>query len=94
MTAVSFRLDRRGVREILQSDPVREVIDHFAGEIAANVQAVIPSGTPVQVYRYTTDRAAASVVVEDVRALGWQARDGILTRAAGFAGLEVRAWPR
>lgn len=94
MAQASFRLDRRGVREILKSDAVREVVDHYAGEVAANVQVLIPSGTQVQVYSYTTDRAAASIVVEDIRAMGWQARDGIMTRAAGFAGLEVKAWQR
>lgn len=93
MPQVTFHLDRAGVRQILQGPDVREVIDHYAGEIAANVGALVP-GTPVQVYSYTTDRAAASVVVEDVRAMGWQARDGILTRAAAFAGLEVKAWQR
>lgn len=93
MTQVSFRLDRAGVREILKSQEVREVIDQYAGEIATNVAALVP-GTSIQVYSYTTDRASASVVVEDVRAMGWQARDGILTRAAAFAGLEVKAWQR
>jgi hypothetical protein len=44
------------------------------------------------VHGYTTDRGAASITVEDVRAMAWQARDGILTRAAGAVGLEVKAW--
>jgi hypothetical protein len=89
---IDFRLDAAGVREILRGDEVRELIDGKAGEVADNVKALLPSGVPVEVRKYTTDRGAATVVVADVRGMAWQARDGILTRAAGFAGLEVRAW--
>ncbi|KMS71759.1 hypothetical protein ACH49_24345 [Streptomyces leeuwenhoekii] len=91
---VDFRLDAAGVREILRGPEVRQLIDGLAGDVAANVRALVPAGTPVEVRGYTTDRGAATVVVADARAMGWQARDGILTRAAGAAGLEVRAWQR
>jgi hypothetical protein len=90
----SFRLDTAGVRDILKGPDVRRVVDGLANEIAVHVRAAVPSGTPVTVRGYTTDRGAASVTVQDVRAMAWQARDGILTRAAGAAGLEVRAWQR
>jgi hypothetical protein len=92
MTLISFRLDRAGIREILRGSEVRQLVDATAGEVAANVRALVPTGTTVDVTSYTTDRAAASVAVVDVRGMGWQARDGILTRAAGFARLEVREW--
>lgn len=91
---VDFRLDHAGVREILRGPEVRQLIDGLAGDVAANVRALVPAGTRVEVRGYTTDRGAATVVVADARAMGWQARDGILTRAAGAAGLEVRAWQR
>lgn len=91
---VDFRLDHAGVREILKGPEIRQVIDGLADEIAANVRVLVPSGTPIEVRGYTTDRGAATVVVADARAMSWQARDGILTRAAGFAGLEVKAWQR
>lgn len=91
---IDFRLDAAGVREILRGQDVRDLIDGKAGEVADNVRALVDRGTPVEVRKYTTDRGAATVVVADVRAMAWQARDGILTRAAGFAGLEVRAWRR
>jgi hypothetical protein len=91
---VDFRLDYAGVREVLKGPDIRQVIDGLADEIADNVRALVPAGTTVEVRRYTTDRGAATVVVADVRAMAWQARDGILTRAAGFAGLEVKAWQR
>ena len=89
-----FRLDTAGVREVLRGPDVRELIDGKAQEVADNVKVLVPAGTPIEVRRYTTDRGAATVVVADVQAMAWQARDGILTRAAGFAGLEVRAWQR
>lgn len=94
MADVEFRLDRAGIREILKSDPVREAIDAKADEIAAAVRAQLPGDAEVRVDSYTTDRAAASVVIADVRGMAWQARDGVLTRAAGSVGLEVRAWQR
>ncbi|WP_406157775.1 hypothetical protein [Streptomyces canus] len=90
----SFRLDHRGVREILQGPEVRRAVDDVADAIAAHVRPQVPAGTRVSVHGYTTDRGAASVTIEDVRGMAWQARDGILTRAAGAVGLEVRAWQR
>ena len=89
---ISFRLDRAGVREILRGPEVRQLVDGKAAEVAANVRALLPAGTQVDVSSYTTDRAAAAVTIVDVRGMGWQARDGVLTRAAGFARLEVREW--
>lgn len=89
-----FRLDTAGVREILKGPEMRQVIDDLAGQIAGHVRASVPAGTVVSVRGYTTDRGAATVVVEDVQAMAWQARDGILTRAAAAAGLEVKAWQR
>lgn len=89
-----FELDTAGVREILKGQEVRELIDGLAGEVAANVRVLVPAGTPVEVRGYTTDRGAATVAVADPRAMAWQAQHGILTRAAGFAGLEVKAWQR
>lgn len=91
---IRFRLDRAGVREVLTSPMVRQIVDATADEVAANVRALLPNGTKVDVTRYTTDRSTAAVTIVDVRAMAWQARDGILTRAAGAAGLEARAWQR
>ncbi|MGW1134423.1 hypothetical protein [Streptomyces griseoluteus] len=89
-----FELDSAGVREILRGREVRDLVDGVAAEVAANVRVLVPGGTPIEVRGYTTDRGAATVVVADARAMSWQARDGILTRAASFAGLEVKAWQR
>lgn len=92
MSRVDFRLDRRGVREVLRSDGVRQVVNTAAEQIAGGVRAHLPEQAEVEVTHYTTDRAAASVAVLDVRAMAWQANHGILTRAAGAIGVEVRAW--
>lgn len=87
-----FELDTAGVREILRGPEVRTLIDDLAAEVAANVRVLVPAGTQIEVRGYTTDRGAATVVVADPQAMAWQARDGILTRAAAFAQLEVREW--
>lgn len=89
-----FELDSAGVRELLKGQEVRDLVDGYAQQVADNVKAIIPDGVPVEVRKYTTDRGAATVVVADVRGMAWQARDGILTRAAAHSGLEVKAWQR
>lgn len=87
-----FRLDSAGIREFLKSQELRSAVDTLAGQIADQVRPNVPADVVVSVRSYTTDRGAASVTVQDVRAMAWQARDGILTRAAGNLGLEVKAW--
>jgi hypothetical protein len=89
-----FELDTAGVREVLRGQGVRDLIDGYAQQVADNLKALVPSGVPIEVRKYTTDRGAATVVVADVRGMAWQARDGIVTRAAAHAGLEVKAWQR
>ncbi|MBT2477646.1 hypothetical protein [Streptomyces sp. ISL-94] len=91
---IDWRLDAAGVREVLRGPEVRDLVDGLAQQVADNVKVLVPSGTPIEVRKYTTDRGAATVVVAHVQAMAWQARDGVLTRAAGFVGLEVKAWQR
>ncbi|MEV5680965.1 hypothetical protein [Streptomyces sp. NPDC052179] len=87
-----LELDTRGIREFLGGAEVRQLVDGVAADVQARVRARLPPGTPVRVKPYTTDRGAASVTIADVRAMAWQARDGVLTRAAGEAGIEIRDW--
>ena len=89
-----FELDAAGVREVLKGQGVRDLVDGYAQQVADNVKPLVRPGVPIEVRKYTTDRGAATVVVADVRGMAWQARDGILTRAAAQAGLEVKAWQR
>jgi hypothetical protein len=87
-----FELDTRGVREVLGSPEVRQMVDEATVDIKARVRAKLPPGTTVTSKSYTTDRGAASITIADVRGMAWQARDGVLTRSAGEAGIEVRGW--
>lgn len=91
---IDFRLDAAGVREVLKSEEMHAVINGLAHGIRDNVQAQVPSGVLVTIRPYSTDRGAAAVTIEDVRGMAWQARDGVLTRAAAAVGLEVKAWQR
>jgi hypothetical protein len=86
-----FDIDHAGVREILQSAEVRAAVDQLAVEISSHVTGTVPTGTDIGVDSYTTDRAAASVTIRDAMGKLWQARDGVLTRAAAAAGIEVKA---
>lgn len=76
----SFKLNYKGVGEILKSPQVAMVMNEVAARVAAQ------SGDDAEVKSYTTDRQAASVSVPADQ----QARDGLLTRAAAACGLQVR----
>lgn len=87
-----LQLDAAGIREFLGGPEVRTMVDGVAVDIQARVRAKLPPGTRVTVKKYTTDRGAASITIADVRGMAWQARDGVLTRSAGEAGIEIRDW--
>lgn len=84
------QVDEAELGRVLRSAEVSAAVLEVAGQVAANARAGIRSGQ-VYVRPYVTDRAAAAVTVAHPRALAWQARDGVLTRAAAAAGLEVRS---
>lgn len=79
MAKSNFRLNRAGGAEVLKQVAAAAVN-------AAAQQVAAAAGPDAQVEHYTTDRAAAAVSVPAEQ----QARDGVLTRAATAAGLEVR----
>lgn len=83
-----FRRDSPGIAEILKSEGMRAELHKLSGPIAANARSQHPEADIVE-DDYTTDRAAVSITVRDPLGLLWQARDGLLTRAAAAAGLEV-----
>nr|WSS66735.1 hypothetical protein OG284_36935 [Streptomyces sp. NBC_01177] len=87
-----LELDAPGIREFLGGSEVRALVDGVAEDIRARVRAKLTPGTSVTIKKYSTDRGAASVTIADVRGMAWQARDGVLTRAAGEAGIEVKDW--
>jgi len=84
------KVNYSGVGEILKG-PECAALAHDA---AVRVQSALPTtvdGETVlsEVTDYTTDRAASAVNVLHYQALAWQAKYGIITSAAGSAGLEV-----
>lgn len=89
MAKVNVTLNHAGVREVLKSDEIRLAVDEAAGRVAA--AAAGRTNLPIVVDHYTTDRAAAAVVITDARGMLVQARDGVLTAAAADAGLDVKA---
>src|SRR5690606_39074673 len=83
------KLDSKGIEKILKSSKVQAVVHGLAEKIAAEGAANIDPDAEVAVDDYTTDRAASSVTIKDRRGRLWHVRDGVLTRAAANAGLEV-----
>lgn len=90
MGRVDIRLDHAGFRELLTGGDVRDAVVDLAESTRNTVAGSLPAGTDVVVDSYTTDRAAASVTIRDVRGKLWQARDGVFTRAAAAHGLQVK----
>ena len=86
MARIRFTLDRAGVREILNSGPVRTTVIAKADQVASGARSA--SGMRVFVDPGTTDRAVATVVVADKKASAVQAKTGFLSKAATAAGLE------
>ncbi|MGZ9830206.1 hypothetical protein ACXYTP_25160 [Tsukamurella ocularis] len=79
MADPKFKLDTKGGEEVLKQ-LAASTINTLAQQVAAQ------AGPDADVQPYTTDRAAAAVSVPADQ----QAVDGVLTRAASAAGLEVR----
>lgn len=75
-----LRLDHGAIARLLTSREFAAVVKDAADRVAAE------AGEDATVSEYTTDRSAASVWVPAEQ----QARDGVLTRAAAAAGLEVK----
>lgn len=84
-----LRLDHAGIAGLLKSGPFQAAVHEIAEGIANDVRGQVPEDVEVVVDDYTTDRAASSVTIKDARGMLWQARDGVLTRAAGGSGVEV-----
>ena len=82
-------LNRPGVGAILKQGEVPAAINALAQSVASRIS--LPAGEgDVVVESYTTDRGAAAVVVRHPRAVGLQAKYGLITRAAAGAGLTVK----
>lgn len=99
---MNITLDPAGIKAILRSAAIKEMVLEAAEKIAHGVeeqgiqvgafrggQGRIP--LPVEVRDETTDRATAAVVLAHPAGIAAQAKYGALTRAASAAGLEVRS---
>ena len=93
-------LDRKGMKEVLSSDPMKRRVDDAAKQVIANVKAMgikvgdKPGGyyemeLPVDRMAETTDRSISIVALTHPAGLAVQAKYGALTKAAAQAGLEV-----
>lgn len=90
MARPEIKLDHAGIEAVLKSSEVAGAIRGRAETVAAMVRGDVDAKDGVVVDNYTTDRAASSVTIRDTRGRLWQARDGVLSRAALSAGLEFR----
>lgn len=82
----TFKMDRKGISQVLKN--LGPVTTSKANDLAERVRSSHPD-VEVDVQAYTTDRAAATVMVKDNRGKELQITEGILTRAAAAVGLEV-----
>lgn len=92
MAGMKIRLDRGGMRAMLQSDEVAAAVSDVADGVMANVDLPPQHAhrVDVEVDTYTTDRAAAAVTLAHAGGLGIEAKYGVLARAASAAGLQVK----
>lgn len=91
MARPGFKLDRRGVSQLLKGDLGRAATD-ASHKVADQIRADYPDmAADVDVEAYTTDRGAASVMVKNSGARELQVREGLMTKAAAKVGLEVKA---
>ena len=99
MARSKVRLDNRGIAGLLKSRELMDATEEAAEAVADNVRAQgirvegVPGdiALPVRVDMHTTDRAHANVTIAHPAGLAVQAKHGALTKAAGQAGLDVRA---
>lgn len=91
MARPRVRLDRIGVKALLNDAGVRSELAHrmYPVEAAAKASAPIESGAyraSIHIEHHTTDRAVVRVVADVAYALAVEARTGNLARALDAAG--------
>ncbi len=84
----AFKRDTRGIRKILLSAEVARAIQGPAEDVAKHITAEHPDIEP-GVHPGRTDRATVTIAVANGAQL--QATEGLFTRAAASAGLEVKS---
>ncbi|RDG37965.1 hypothetical protein [Streptomyces corynorhini] len=81
---ISFRLDHRGLADLLKHEAMGRAVDTAAQAVAQGARSRLPDAT-VTVASQVTDRHRATVMVQDRRADG----RAELIGAARAAGLQV-----
>lgn len=84
MSSSEFKLDAKGIGEILRGAPMAAAVDDAAQAVASELRA---RGTEAYVDHYVTDRAAAAVRI--LSSPGDELKRGRLLDAASAAGLEI-----
>lgn len=90
MANVGITFDNKAIMDWLRETHAGNV-EHTAEEVANAVRAAVPSDVPVKTLHKTDEngRPVSLVTVAHASGLARQARDGVLTRAAAAAGLDV-----
>ena len=88
------RLDHAGMASLLKSTDVAEAVSAAADAVR---DALPPMGTRTGAARFdvthgVTDRAKSWVTIMHPVAMGLEARNGYLVRAAATVGLDYRGW--
>lgn len=95
--ANEVRLDHRGLAEILKSVEMKQLVHEEAEHIANIVRGhatITTHGAEVKVEDYVTPtRATSAVVIAHPGGSAMQAKHGVLTRAAGQAGVDLHPEP-
>jgi hypothetical protein len=84
----AYKRNSKGISQVLRSDRAAAAILDAAETMAATITAEHPDLEP-GIHPGTTDRAVVTLAVAG--GAGLQASDGLFTRAAASAGLEVKS---
>ncbi len=83
-----FKRDSKGLGQVLKMNGVKRAVHIVAERTMNNALGVWPDADMV-VDDYVTDRAASSVTIREHNAHLREVKEGVLSRAAARAGLEV-----
>ncbi len=89
---MTFKLDYKGVGELLKSDEIAKAVLAAANAIAGNVSTGHSEIDAMVIVReYTTDRRAAAVSIAHPAGLALEAKRGVLAKAVASVGLTVKS---
>lgn len=83
----AFVPDRAGIGRILKSAEMARAVKSATDATAANAEAL--TKFPIETHAHITDRAVGTVLIAHPAGASEQAKNGVLTKAASAAGLDV-----